>query len=106
MFIYNVCCEFDADKQALADEWLAWLRDEHLRDVCNAGAQSARVVQMDGAPLFFEIRYEFASRAAFETYEQDHAPRLRAEGLARFSPDRGMKYQRSTGTVVQVFSPK
>lgn len=39
-------------------------------------------------------------RACFETYERDHAPRLRAEGLARFPVESGIRYSRSLGEIV------
>ena len=62
-----------------------------------AGAVSAEVVEHDGGG--FEARYTFASREAFAAYERDHAPRLRAEGLALFGPDKGVSYRRTLGTV-------
>lgn len=63
---------------------VAWLRDAHVGHVCDAGADDAEIVILDGdasAPAV-EVRYRFASREAFAAYERDHAPRLRAEGLA------------------------
>lgn len=101
MFSYTVACTFD--EAAVADEWIAWLRDEHLRDVCDAGALDAEVTRCDsasGAGTRCEVRYHFESRAAFERYVREHAPRLREEGLKRFPPERGLSYERSTGEVV------
>lgn len=98
---YTVACEFtDPD---VARRWLGWLRDGHLRDVCDSGAQAARAVWLDGEPVTIEVRYRFASRAAFELYERDHAPRLRAEGLALFPLDLGLTYRRSVGEVRSVW---
>ncbi len=68
--------------------------DEHLADVCAAGAQSAELI-VDG--LRCETRYTFADRAAFDAYERDHAPRLRDEGLQRFPLSLGLTYSRTTG---------
>jgi len=48
--------------------------------------------------LTLESRYTFASRAAFEAYERDHAARLRAEGLALFPS--GVAFTRTTGEFV------
>jgi hypothetical protein len=45
------------------------------------------------------VRYHFPSREAFAAYERDHAPRLRADGLRRFPPERGVSYRRSVGVV-------
>lgn len=101
MFAYTVACEFT--DPAVADEWVRWLRDEHLKQVCDAGAASAEVVHFDGLPegvVRCEARYRFASRADFERYERDHAPRLRARGLERFPLSRGLSYTRTTGEVV------
>ena len=102
MFTYIVRCT--CKDEALAEEWIAWLRDEHLADVCEAGALHAEVVRLDGGPgtntTTCEVHYHFASRAAFNAYQRDHAPRLRAEGLKRFPTERGVSYSRSVGEVV------
>jgi hypothetical protein len=98
MVAYTVRCRFD-DPQ-IAEEWLAWLRSEHLADVCQAGATEARAVRLDGEPITCEARYIFPSRASFERYERDHAPRLRQEGLARFPLARGLHYERTVGEVI------
>lgn len=97
-YAYIVRCEF-ADP-TVGEAWAAWLRDEHLADVCNAGALDAEVIRVDTEPTCYEVRYHFASRDAFATYERDHAPRLREEGLKRFPPERGVTYTRTTGEVV------
>ena len=101
MFAYTVTCTFDDPR--IAEEWIDWLRDEHLRDVCAAGALDAEVIRCDvssGAKPQVEVRYHFQSRAAFDGYVRDHAPRLRAEGLKRFPPERGLTYERSNGEVL------
>ena len=95
MFTYTVRCTFETE--AVAHEWIAWLRNGHLADVLAAGAVDAEVVRPDGAAIQAEVRYHFASREAFVVYERDHAPRLRAEGLKRFPPERGLIYERFTG---------
>src|SRR5262245_33681561 len=105
MFSYTVAATFEDDR--LAQEWLAWLRHEHLADVCAAGALDAEAILCDAADAGAakarsrcEARYHFASRAAFEAYVRDHAPHLRAEGLKRFPPERGIVYERAMGEVV------
>jgi hypothetical protein len=84
----------------LASEWLRWLTERHIADVLSAGARDAEIIQLDGPAQSFEIRYHFASREAFARYERDHAPRLRAEGLERFPPEKGVSYARTVGEVV------
>lgn len=101
MIAYTVTVTFDDPK--VADEWIAWLRDEHLAEVIAGGVLDAEVIRFDQAlqtPCRGEVRYHFASREALEIYERDHAPRLRAEGLKRFPPERGLVYARSLGEVV------
>ena len=98
MFAYTVGCSFT--DPALAEAWVGWLTGGHLAEVRAAGALDACLVKLDGPAPRYEVRYHFADRAAFEAYERDHAPRLRAAGLARFPPERGVVYVRSTGEVV------
>jgi hypothetical protein len=95
--LYTVRCEFT--DPAVADAWLQWLADEHLADVCDAGALDAEAVRLDGDPVTCEVHYHFADRVAFETYERDHAPALREEGLSRFPLELGLSYRRSVGEV-------
>lgn len=73
---YTVHCR--ADDPAARDAYLAWLEDGHLARVTEAGALAAEVLRLED-PLAVDVVYTFASRAAFDAYERDHAPRLRAE---------------------------
>lgn len=103
MILYIVHCRFD--DPSLAGEWLAWLRDGHLEAVCAAGALDARVLELPGPPPAYEVHYRFADPSAFEAYERDHAPGLRAEGLARFPPERGLRYTRRVDPIVAYRGP-
>ena len=94
-FAYTVRCT--AATREIADAFRTWLVEGHLRDVCDAGASRAEVVELDDG-LTLESRYIFDSRAAFEAYERDHAARLRAEGLALFPA--GVAFTRTTGDLV------
>lgn len=98
MIAYTVRCTFEnADVMA---QWIAWLVDDHIADVCAAGALDGAIVKLDGEPLRVEVRYRFSSREAFETYERDHAPRLREEGLQKFPLELGLCYERSVGEIL------
>jgi hypothetical protein len=90
--IYTVRIDFD--DAVLRDEFGLWLRDRHIADVLAAGAQSAKL-HVHASELAIEIRYTFNSRAEFETYERDHAPRLRADGIA-FLAGRTARFTRTT----------
>lgn len=92
-FHYTVVCE--ATSREIADAYEAWLIDGHVEEVIEAGALEAEVLRRDDG-LTLESRYVFPSREAFAAYERDHAPRLRAEGLARFPS--GVRFSRSTAT--------
>ncbi len=87
MYSYTVRCKFQSpDRESVAQRWLTWLESEHIPDVIAAGAVSAEIFRMDGKPaeLVYEIRYRFANRAAFEIYETNEAPRLRAKDSPGF----------------------
>jgi hypothetical protein len=103
MFLYVVRCIFDAREPM--QKFLAWLRDRHVADVCRAGAEDAEITLFDPSDDHehaIEVRYRFSSREAFERYEREEAPRLRAEGIAEaarlgLAPGRGVVMKRCTG---------
>jgi len=100
MVFYDVRCTFtDPD---VARRWVAWLREEHLQEVLDAGAATAAVARVRGEGWVYEARYTFASAEAFAVYEAEEAPRLRAEGLARFPLELGLVYERRVGDAVAV----
>lgn len=99
MYRYTVACRFVSGDRELAERWLTWLRDGHLQDVINGGAESAEVVSLDDSLPHYEIGYRFPDRAVLDRYLAEFAPRLRQEGLARFPLELGLEYRRSTGVV-------
>lgn len=103
MLLYTVACEFD--NVEVAQQWVDWLEREHLADVRHAGALSAAIVRLDGDAIAYQIEYRFKGRSAFEAYERDHAPRLRAEGLKHFPLELGLRYTRSTGEIIALHEP-
>lgn len=100
MIAYTVTATFP--DHAAAGEYAAWLKGGHVGQVVAAGALSGEVVRLDdpSTPIRVESRYIFAGRGEFDRYLRDHAPRLRAEGLARFGPDRGITFERRLGTIL------
>ena len=97
MIAYTVGVTFS--DPTLAADWLRWLNDGHVADVLAGGATDAEIIELDGPNLAYEVRYHFPTREAFTLYEKVHAPRLRAEGLARFPVEKGIIYRRSVGVV-------
>lgn len=85
-FAYSVRIAITDDAAFAA--FVTWLREEHVEDVCVAGAAEAELVLFDRVPgeaSAIEVRYRFASRAAFARYEANEAPRMRAAGLAELA---------------------
>jgi predicted GNAT family acetyltransferase len=94
---YTVTATFS--ETAVRDEFVAWLNGGHVDDVIAGGASSASVVQDDDGKRV-EVRYLFLDRERFDNYVRDVAPKLRGQGLAKFSPERGVSFARSVGIVV------
>ncbi|MFN0133101.1 MAG: DUF4286 family protein [Phycisphaerales bacterium] len=84
------------------DEYIAWLEDGHIDLVIRHGAHAASIIRVidPAQPIQVEVRYTFSTRDLFDTYIRDHAPALRADGLRRFPPDRGITFVRRVGQIV------
>lgn len=102
MIEYSVYVSFQ--DEALAVEWLAWMRHGHVKAVCEAGAIRAELfsVQNDRAGKHYVARYIFKSENDFKHYEEYAAPKLRSEGLKMFPVEMGVTYQRSTARMIQL----
>jgi hypothetical protein len=101
MYRYTVRCEFPRNDRLVIESWLDWLRDPHIADVMKGGASGAEVVAMSGEMPAFEIRYRFDSKADFDRYQREVAPKLREEGLQLFPPEQlGVDYSRTDGEVI------
>ena len=92
--------------ESKAEEWLEWLKNGHIDDVRKGGAASAEIVKLDPhdeaqRETIYEIRYRFADRSTFDDYLENHAPRLRREGLEKFPLEDGFKYSRSVGEILE-----
>jgi hydroxyacylglutathione hydrolase len=99
MTIFRYVVRAEATTRELLQRYERWLGVEgHVAEVVRAGALRGEVVRIDGEPPRIEVHYTFASRAAFAAYERDHAPRLRAEGLAKFPS--GITFARTSGDLV------
>lgn len=94
--------------ERLAGEYLAWLEDGHVEQVIKGGAHSAMIVKLeraagDGLPAGARrvmTQYVFTTREVFDRYVEHFAPALRAEGLAKFGPERGVRMERVMGEIV------
>ena len=84
--VYEVNLDLDA---TIRGEYLAWLA-AHVEQICAlpgfTGAVVFEVTDPPPAPgrASLSVQYRLVDQAALDVYLRDHAPRLRAEGLARF----------------------
>ncbi len=83
MIVYEVRASVE---DAVAPDYRAWLGPHVAEILAIPGFTRAELLVEDDAPgrTVFCVRYHLADRAALEAYLRDHAPRLRADGLARF----------------------
>jgi hypothetical protein len=84
--LYEVSAELH--DPSVVEAWVGWMLGEHIDDVVVAGAERGRLLWVVGRPRSFIVQYEFATRRALQEYLSRHAPRLRAEGIRRFGPER------------------
>jgi uncharacterized NAD(P)/FAD-binding protein YdhS len=91
------------------DSYVRWLREGHLAAVVAGGALRAELILLDNEgpadPLRVRSSYLFPSREAFENYVREHSAALRAEGLKRFPPERGISFERTIGVVDFALGP-
>lgn len=86
MVIYEVNIDIDG---AIHDDYLHWLT-AHVAEICALpgfdGAQVLQVAEPEPAPgrLQLCVHYRLRDAASLQAYLQEHAPRLRADGVARF----------------------
>ncbi|MFZ4576077.1 MAG: DUF4286 family protein [Phycisphaerales bacterium] len=87
--------------EATRDEYAHWLEHGHLQGVIAGGATDAALLIPDDPPGRWRVhaRYTFQSRDAFDRYVREAAPALRAEGLARFPPARGVSFERELAAI-------
>lgn len=86
MIIYVVELEMDV---ALRDEYLAWLRSHVAEMLALPGFLAAEIMECREPPpptgrWVVLAHYRLRDRASWKTYLAEHAPRMRAAGLARF----------------------
>jgi hypothetical protein len=85
MIIYNVTLNID---NSIHDKWLVWIK-EHIPQVLATGkfieAKLTKVLVDEEEGTTYSIQYRAKSREDLEDYYQNHAERLRKEGLQLFS---------------------
>ncbi len=86
MIIYNVTVNIDHDAH---DEWLRWMKEEHIPDVMNTGIfTESRILKIladeDSGGTSYAIQYTCAGMEDYEKYRDQFAPGLQKAALDRF----------------------
>lgn len=87
MLYYCVTVTIDKKRH---DEWLEWMRSEHIPDVLRTGLfLSASIYRvLEPAPesemVQYEIRYTCRSKKDYDSYQVNHAPNLQAAHTGKF----------------------
>lgn len=81
---YEVALEPDEEILGEFEAWLEFHVDEMLALPGFVGASIHKAEDQDSGRQLRVVRYELADRAALDRYLEESAPRMRAEGLARF----------------------
>ncbi|WP_178986635.1 DUF4286 family protein [Winogradskyella helgolandensis] len=84
MIIYNVTLNID---KSISKEWLEWIK-EHIPQVLATGhfkeAKLTKVLVDDDEADTYSVQYRAHSREALNSYYNEHAERLKQDGLQRF----------------------
>ena len=86
MIIYNVTVKTE---HRIAEEWLQWMRDEHIPDIiatgCFTHAQVLRLLEVDDTEgPTYAVQYFAESRALYNRYIQNYADGLRKKAFDKW----------------------
>ncbi len=87
MILYNVSVFVD---EAIADEWLSWMKDRHIPDVMLTGCFTSYRIRRILDPVTsgragFNIQYAASTREDYERYRDEHAAALQADHTNRYA---------------------
>ncbi|MEO6584292.1 MAG: DUF4286 family protein [Ferruginibacter sp.] len=86
MFIYNVTAKLD---KAIANDWLAWMRTEHMPEVlgtkCFHEANILKLLEVDDTDgPTYAAQYVTSSRHLYDQYITNHAGTMRQKAFAKW----------------------
>jgi len=86
MFIYNVTIKV---ANAVSNEWLDWLKEEHIPDVMATGCfcehTILRLMEVDDSEgPTYAIQYKAESKSAYNNYIEKHAQLLRQKSFDKW----------------------
>lgn len=85
MVVYNVTVSID---QAVALDWLEWMRKVHVPDIMKTGhfkeCKLCRIHGEEEGGITYAIMYTALTQEDLDTYQEKHAPRLQEEHAEKF----------------------
>ena len=86
MILYSVTVNIE---EGVHDEWLHWMKTEHIPDVLNTGLFVDNKIlklltEVGNGGVTYSFQYYLRSIEDYETYQNEHAPRLQAEHARRY----------------------
>ena len=87
MIIYNVTCNVE---KAMAQEWLEWMKTEHIPEVMETGCFLEYKIlklhnpEQDDEGINYAIQYTSESIEKLEFYRSEFGPTLQSKTLAKY----------------------
>ena len=86
MILYNITVKVDHD---VHDDWFRWMKEVHIPDVMNTGLfvenKICRLLSVDEEDgITYAFQYFCQNLKDFDTYQQNHAPALKADHAQRY----------------------
>ncbi|MCB9052635.1 MAG: DUF4286 family protein [Lewinellaceae bacterium] len=94
MILYNVTVKID---HSVHEDWLQWMKAVHIPDVLATGLftehKLCRLLGVDESDgITYATQYFCRDMAAFQQYQQQHAPRLQKDHADRY-PDKYVAFR-------------
>lgn len=86
MIIYNVTIKVD---HSIADEWLVWLKEEHIPDMVKTGcfthARVLRLLEVDESDgITYAVQYHAESKALYNRYIKEYSTPMRNKSTEKW----------------------
>ena len=87
MIVYNVTCNLHPN---LADEWLSWMKEEHIPEVMQSGCfTECKILKLlteanDNDGVNYAIQYTAPSIESYNQYKEQFAPLLQAKTKEKY----------------------
>ncbi len=86
MFIYNVTIKVH---ETIKEDWLVWLKEEHIPDVINTGCFTHAVILQlmevdDTEGPTYAVQYYAESKSLYNNYISTHSAQMRQKGFDKW----------------------